>query len=157
MITSTGTKIKRVHEKETQTKINDYIKGNETVKINCSKVNSMCTCIHACMHVNVYNLQYTFRFFIRQQLENNIKIERKKRETERKTLHYDKRAIQWIYSKINVYTCINACMYNCFMHFWQQLETNIEIEREREKYIHDKRTTMNKFTINVYMYMYNLQ
>ena len=49
MITSTGTKIKRVHEKETQTKINDYIKGNETVKINCSKVNSMCTCIHACM------------------------------------------------------------------------------------------------------------
>ena len=53
---STGTKIKRVHEKETQTKINDYIKGNETIKIICSKVNSMCTCIHACMHVNIYNL-----------------------------------------------------------------------------------------------------
>ena len=51
MITSTGTKIKRVHEKETQTKINDYIKGNETVKINCSKVNSMCihVSMHACM------------------------------------------------------------------------------------------------------------
>ena len=74
MITSTGTKIKRVHEKETQTKINDYIKGNETVKINCSKVNSMCTCIHACKCIQLT----TFRFFFRQRLEKREIRERQR-------------------------------------------------------------------------------